>query len=417
MASVSAPAPTASGLTSYQKFIVAVLAFVQFTVVLDFMILSPLGALLMKELSIPASRFGLVVSVYAFASGASGFLAAGFADRFDRKRLLLVFYAGFVLGTLVCGLAPTYHVLLFGRVVTGFFAGVLSSVSFAIIADLIPPERRGQVMGIVQSAFAVSQVAGVPIGLLLANHWGWHAPFLLIVVVSGGVGVVIALRMRPVTEHLSHARDQNPLRHLLATALRPEYLRVYAATMLLVTGGFMLMPYGSAYMVNNMGLAIERLPLVYIVTGAFAMVAGPSAGRLSDRVGRFPVLFAGTLVSGVMVLAFTHAEHIPLGMVIALNVVLMIGITARMISASALTSLVPRPADRGSFMAVNASIQQLSGGVAAAVAGLIVTEAPSGAIRGYDILGYVVIVAMVAVLVQLRAIDRRVRAATAASPT
>jgi predicted MFS family arabinose efflux permease len=413
------PAPSAAppSFTGYQKFIVAVLAFVQFTVVLDFMILSPLGALLMKELTIPASRFGLVVSAYAFAAGASGFLAAGFADRFDRKRLLLVFYVGFVLGTLVCGLAPSYQVLLVGRVVTGFFAGVLGSVSFAIIADLFPPATRGRVMGVVQSAFAVSQVAGVPVGLLLSNHLGWHAPFMLIVAVSAVVGVVIALQMRPVDAHLAQTRTQNPLGHLLATALRGDYVRVYAATMLLVTGGFMLMPFASAFMVNNMGLPFERLPLVYIVTGAFAMVFGPSAGRLSDRVGPFPVFFAGTVISGLMVVAFTQSGLTPLWLVIVLNVVMMLGITGRIISASALTSMVPSASDRGAFMAVNASIQQLAGGVAAAVAGLIVTELPSGAIRHYDILGYVVIGAMMIVLVQLRGIDRRVRAARVAAPT
>ncbi len=161
--------------------IVAILAFLQFTIVLDFMILSPLGALLMRDLHISASRFGLVVSVYAFSAGISGFLAAGFADRFDRKKMLMFFYGGFLVGTLLCGLAPTYHFLLVARMVTGLFGGVIGSISFAIIADLFPFNQRGRVMGVVQTSFAASQVMGLPLGLYLSDLWGWHAPFLMIV--------------------------------------------------------------------------------------------------------------------------------------------------------------------------------------------------------------------------------------------
>src|SRR5438552_5343876 len=216
--------------TGYQKFIVGILAFLQFTIVLDFMILSPLGALLMQELKLPASRFGLVVSAYAFSAGGSGLLAAGFADRFDRKRLLLFFYTGFVLGTLFCAVAPTYPFLLAARMITGFFGGVIGSIRFAIIPDLFPPEARGRVMGVVQTAFAASQILGIPVALVLANRWGWHAPFFLIVAVSTVVGFVIAFRMRPIVAHLALQGRGNPFRHLFATVSRPDYARAYACT-------------------------------------------------------------------------------------------------------------------------------------------------------------------------------------------
>jgi predicted MFS family arabinose efflux permease len=166
--------------TGYQKFVIFLLAFLQFTIILDFMILSPLGALLLEELHVTTRQFGLVVSVYAFSAGASGLLTAGFADRFDRKKLLLFFYFGFLLGTLGCGIAPDYSTLLVARTVTGLFGGVIGSISMAIAADLFPLEVRGRVMGVIQTAFAASQVLGLPIGLFLSNHWGWHAPFLLI---------------------------------------------------------------------------------------------------------------------------------------------------------------------------------------------------------------------------------------------
>ena len=421
MANPPAAAPPAA-FTGYQKFIIAVLAFLQFTVVLDFMILSPLGAFLLQELDIPTSKFGLVVSVYAFSAGASGLMAAGFADRFDRKKLLLFFYVGFVLGTLLCALAPSYGFLLGARMITGLFGGVLGSISLAIIADLFPPQSRGRVMGVVQSAFSASQVMGIPLGLLLANRWGWHAPFYLIVGVSSVVGVVIALRMRPVDSHLAlggqsePGRRSSPFRHLLATVTRGTYLRAYASTMLLVTGGFMLMPFASAYTVNNMGITLDRLPLIYMVTGVFSLLAGPFVGKLADSVGKYAVFCAGSLLSMAMVVVFTNLGRTPLGLVLIVNVALMLGISSRIISASALTSVVPEARDRGAFMAVNASIQQIAGGIASGAAGLIVVQTPSGALRHYDTLGYIVVVAMILAMALLYSINQLVKAKLSQPP-
>src|SRR6185312_13872147 len=191
--------------TGYQKFLVAVLAFLNFTIILDFMIISPLGAIVMPQLNIGPQQFGVAVSVYAFAAGAAGVLAAGFADRYDRKRLLLFFYTGFMLGTVVCALAPTYPILLAGRFVTGLFAGVIGSIVLAITTDLFPLEMRGRVMGFLQTAFAASQVLGLPAGLYISNYWGWHAPFFMIVAVSLLVGVFIVKFLKPIDAHLKLA--------------------------------------------------------------------------------------------------------------------------------------------------------------------------------------------------------------------
>jgi predicted MFS family arabinose efflux permease len=402
--------------TGYQKFIVGILAFLQFTIVLDFMILSPLGALLMQELKLPAARFGLVVSVYAFSAGASGLLAAGFADRFDRKRLLLFFYTGFVLGTFFCALAPSYPFLLAARMITGFFGGVIGSISFAIIADLFPPEARGRVMGIVQTAFAASQVLGIPVSLLLANRWGWHAPFFFIVAVSTVVGVVIALKMRPIDGHLALERPGNPFRHLFKTVSRGDYARAFACTIVLVTGGFMLMPFGSAFIVHNVSIPMESLPIIYMVTGLVSIVGGPLVGRLSDAVGKYAVFCVGSAVGAALVVVFTNLGPSPLWLVTAVNVVLMLAVSSRIISASALVSIVPDAPDRGAFMAVNSSIQQISGGVASAAAGLVVTLAPSGELQHYDSLGYVVVVSMGVAVALLYSINRIVNAKLAAPP-
>jgi len=411
-AAPAAKAPLAP-FTPYQRFVVFVLAFLQFTVILDFMILSPLGAILMPALGITTRQFGLLVSAYAFSAGVAGLLAAGFADRFDRKKFLLFFYCGFVMGTLLCGLAGSYHFLLFARIVTGLFGGVIGSVSFAIITDLFPLQMRGRVMGVVQTAFAASQVLGIPLGMVLATRLGWHGPFLLIVAISVAVGIIIFLRMQPVDAHLKVARDRSAVAHLVHTASQTRYLIGFSATMLLATGGFMLMPFGSAFSVNNLGLSLDvQVPIVYAVTGVVSIVAGPLAGRLADAVGKYTVFCIGTVLAIGVVIYYTHLGVTPLWLIIIVSCVLFVCVSARMISASALTSGVPAMPDRGAYMAINSSLQQFSGGVAAGLAGLIVVQAPSGRLERYGLLGWVVAAVMALTVLLMFNVHRIVREKT-----
>ncbi|PTX96613.1 MFS transporter [Opitutus sp. ER46] len=391
-----------------QVFAVAIISFLQFTIILDFMILSPLGAILLEALHITTSQFGLAVSAYAIAAGLSGFLAAGFADRFDRKRLLLFFYTGFVLGTLVCGVAPNYAVLLAGRIVTGLFGGVIGAISFAILTDLFPLHVRGRVMGYVQSSFAASQVLGIPLGIFLATHLGWHAPFLLIAGVALVVGVVILLRMRPVDAHLAHASGKSPLLHLWHTATRRRYQAGFAATTLLTTGGFMLMPFGSAFTVNNLGIALTALPVIYMITGVSSLGTGPLMGRISDRFGKYRTFCYATVAAAAITLFYTRLGPTPIWEIIVINVVLFAAISARMISAGALNSAMPEPADRGAYMAINASLQQIAGGIASLAAGAVVVQHADGHLDHYPVLGYIVTGTMLASMLLLARVDRLV---------
>jgi len=381
--------------TKYQIFIIAILAILQFTVVLDFMVLSPLGAQLLEELRITTAQFGWVVSAYAFSAGASGLVAAGFADKFDRKYLLLFFYTGFVIGTFLCGIAPDYNFLLMARIVTGIFGGVVGSVSFAIITDLFKIEVRGRVMGFVQMAFSASQVLGLPIGLYFANLWGWHSPFIMIVGLSVIVGIAIVVYMKPISAHLEIQSDRSAFQHLGKTVSNVTYLKAFGATILLATGGFMMMPFGSAFAINNLGLTMEQLPFLYMITGIFSMGIGPLAGKLADSIGKYKMFVIGSILSMAMVLIYCNLSITPLWIVVVLNVILFAGIMARMIPASALMTAIPEAQDRGAFMGINSSIQQISGGVAAAVAGMIVVQTSSGKIENYDLLGYVVVGAMI----------------------
>jgi predicted MFS family arabinose efflux permease len=394
--------------SSYQKKVVAILAFLQFSIVLDFMILSPLGAVLMPALKITPSQFGLVVSCYAFSAGASGLLAAGFADRFDRKKLLLFFYSGFIVGTLFCGIATSYKTLLLARMVSGFFGGVVGSVVMAITTDLFPLQMRGRVMGVIQTSFAASSVLGIPIGLMISNKWGWNSPFIMIVGVCTIVGGLIFTQLKPVNAHLLKQPDRSPFHHLVHTISIPKYLLGFAATGLLSVGGFMLMPFVSAFNVNNVGVAITQLPFIYVVTGLFSVLSGPLIGRMSDRFGKFRLFTFGCMVTIPMVLIYTHLGPNPLWLLITVMVIMQIGIFSRMIPASALTSALPDPTDRGSYMSVSSSLQQVAGGVASALAGFIVIQTDGGKLEHFDSLGYFMVFFTLLCLILMYFIDKKV---------
>ncbi|RQH08701.1 MFS transporter [Bradyrhizobium sp. RP6] len=396
------------GFSRYQALLIALLTFTQFTIILDFIIMSPLGAILMPSLDITAGQFGVAVSAYAFSAGLSGILAAGFADRFDRKRLLLFFYVGFTLGTALCAAAQTYHVLLLGRIVTGLFGGVIGAVVLAIITDLFPLHLRGRVMGFLQTAFAASQVLGIPAGLFLANHWNWHVCFAAIVVVSIAAIAIIAVVMEPVDAHLKLKQDRNAFRHLIATLGEPRYTLAFAVTTLLATGGYMLMPFSSAYTVHNLGIDITHLPTIYLVSGLFSIVTGPLVGRASDAFGKYPTFVFGCAMTVAMVLIYTHLGHVSLATAILVNVLMFVGIFSRMIPSQALMSAIPDASQRGSFSAVSASLQQLSGGLGSVLAGAIIAQAPDGSLIHFDRIGYVVVATTIVTLVMMYFVQKAV---------
>ena len=412
MASPS-PAP-AAGFSPYQKFVVGLLALLQFAVILDFMLMAPLGALIMPALAITPKQFGLVVSAYAFSAGVSGFVTAGFADRFDRKKLLLFFYAGFLLGTLWCGLAPTFELLLAARVFTGLFGGVIGSIVLAIATDLFEVSLRGRVMGLIQTAFAASQVLGLPTGVYLVEHWNWHAPFIALAALGlAGLGV-IATKLKPVDAHLGKPQEHSPFMHLWHTLTEPRHLMAFLTVTLLATGGFMLMPFSSAFLVHNLGIALEHLPTIYFFTGICTIVFGPLIGKAADKVGKMKVFLFGSALSIATVVLYTHLGITPLWAVVAVNVVMFVGIFSRMIPFQAMVTQVPEPTRRGAFNAISASIQQVSGGVASVVAGHIVTSGADGRIEHFPEVGYVVVGTTLTAIWLVSRISRQLQARAAA---
>lgn len=386
----------AEPFSPYQILVIALLALLQFTIVLDFMVLAPLGDFLMKSLSMTPKGFGLVVSSYAFSAGASGILAAGFADKFDRKKLLLFFYTGFIVGTLCCALSTNYEMLLGARIVTGLFGGVIGAISMTIITDIFAVHQRGRVMGVVQMGFAASQVLGIPIGLYLANIWGWHSSFLMIVILAIMIGITILFTVKPIDKHLALQSDKSPFLHLWHALSNRSYQTGFLATAFMSVGGFMLMPFGSAYLINNINITQQELPLVFMFTGLSSIVIMPLVGKLSDKVDKFMLFTGGSVLAILLILIYTNLSPIPLWQVVVVNMVLFMGIMSRMIPATTLTMSVPDMKDRGAFMSVNASLQQMAGGIAALCAGLIVTQkTKSSPLENYDVLGIVVSVMIV----------------------
>lgn len=228
---------TNTNFSTYQKVVIAVLAITQFTVLLGFMIMAPMGDMLMKSIHLTPGQFGTVVSAYAFSAGAAGLLTAGFADRFDRKKLLLFFYIGFIAGTFICSLSNSYLTLILARVITGLFGGVIGSISLAIVTDLFNLQQRGRVMGLIQMGIGASQVLGIPVGLYLGNHLGWQSAFVAIGIIAICIALIIAFYLKPVTAHLSLQKKQNVLTHLWHTFTNKQYIIAYGAASMMAVGG------------------------------------------------------------------------------------------------------------------------------------------------------------------------------------
>ena len=396
--------------TSYQVLVIILLALTQFTVVLDFMVMSPLGDMLIKSMSLTPSQFGFAVSAYAFSAGISGLLTAGFADKFDRKKLLLFFYIGFIAGTLFCGLASTYFMLLAARIITGLFGGVIGSISMAITADIFPLHQRGRAMGFMQMGFGASQVLGIPISLYIANHWGWQSPFLMIVGLAAIIWLSTLFKMHPITKHLELQTEKTAFQHLWHTFIKSHYRTGFFMTALLSLGGFMMMPWGSAFAVNNLHVSYAQLPILFMASGIAALIIMPFIGKLSDKIDKVKIFATAALAMMVIIVVYTHLTPIPFIFILAFNIVMMTAIMSRIVPAMALVTALPKMQDRGAFMSINSSLQQIAGGIAAAIGGLIVVQkTKTSPLEHYDILGYLIVVIIIANIIQVYRVSNLIK--------
>ena len=370
-----------------ERWLLLTLASIQFTSVLDFMIMMPLGPQLTELFGISASEFGFLVSAYTFSAGLSGLLAATYIDRFGRKRMMLTLYPLFGAAALACSFAPTFAWLMVARVASGFFGGVLMALSQTIVAEVIPFERRGRAMSVVMTSFSVATVAGVPLALFLASHFNWHAPFLAIALMVSVCALGAAKTLPSLKGHLAAhpVGDSAPnmLANLRLVLVDPNHLRAYAMSASMVFAGFAVIPYIALYLQGNAGFKPEQIPYVYLTGGICTLISARLIGHWSDRAGKAYAFRRLALLMPVPLLAMTLSAGLPMVGVLLVSSVLFVVMSGRMIPGMALIGAAADPRRRGSFMTLNSAVQSLAMGLAALVGGQILGRDGNGHLTHY----------------------------------
>jgi predicted MFS family arabinose efflux permease len=376
-----------------ERWLLFTLAGIQFTHILDFMIMMPLGPQFTALFGISNAQFGLLVSAYTLSAGFSGLMAATYIDRFGRKQLLLGMYSLFGLATLACALAPDYLWLMVARVAAGLFGGVLSALSQTIVADVIPFERRGRAMGVVMTSFSVSTVAGVPLGLFLAAHFNWHAPFVGIAALVGLLSLAAWQTLPRLDAHLHHPERVSVWRGIGQVLAEPNHLKAFAVSGLMMFAAFTVIPYITIYLQSNAGMKNQEVPWIYLCGGLATLLSARYFGRLTDRVGKVQMFQRLALAVTVPLMATTLSQGLPLWGLLAISTLFFTVMSGRMIPGMAMISSAALPRLRGTFMTLNSAVQSASMGLAALVAGLIIGRDAQGQLTGYWVAGLLGVVA------------------------
>jgi len=374
-----------------ERFFLLSLAGIQFTHILDFMIMMPLGPEFIRVFNINTHQFGLLLSSYTFAAALAGIFATYYIDRFERRQILLSLYAFFIIATVACGLAPIYETLFLARAFAGAFGGILGSLVQTIVADSIPFERRGKALGTVMAAFSVSTVAGVPLSLLLANHipyLGWRAPFIFIGMISILILYVAYLHIPKIVGHLGHVHEGSRLSQILKIMIAPQHIKAFIFMGLIMITGFSVIPYIALYFTTNVGIDNSYISLVYLCGGVATLISSRFIGHLADRYGKVRIFRFLAIISLIPLLVTTNLSKTALWIVLINSTLFFILISGRMIPAMAMVSQVVDSKIRGTFMSLIGSVQMLASGIASVVAGMVVTIGADGMMQHYNLVGY-----------------------------
>lgn len=378
-------------MSKNERIILFLLAGLHFTHILDFIIMMPLSNYLIPYFKITAFQFSILVASYSLSAFFSGLFIAIFIDRFDRKRSLVLAYIGFLIGTIACGLAPSYGLLLAARILAGLFGGIIGAQVLSIVADLFTYERRGRAMAAVMSAFAIASIAGVPLSLYFTNlfNFNWHVPFLMI----GGVGLIlIPLVIRYVPKMTNHIKPidkrGHPMESLILVIKNREQRSALLFAGLLMMGHFLIIPFINPYIEFNKGFSKSMIPMIYLIGGIASLFAALYLGRVSDKIGKLPVFLFSVFFSLFMVILITRMPDVHYSVLLGFFALWFMLATGRAVTSQAMISEVVTAEQRGSFMSINGSVQQLGSGLASLIAGAIVITEPSGKILNYNWLGY-----------------------------
>jgi len=377
-----------------ERSLLLLLAAVQFTHIVDFMVMMPLGPQLMRDLHIGPARFSTLVAAYTVSSGVFGLLAAPFIDRFDRRKLLLFAYGGFIGGTLFCALSANASMLLMGRALSGTFGGLSLAMVMSIISDVVPPERRAAAMGVIMAAFSAAAAVGVPFGLQLAEQFRWEAPFFMLAGIAVAVWTIVFLRLPAVRGHLHHHQD-DPMRafkELLRDTNAGRALLFMTAT---VFGHFAIIPLLSPYLVGNVGVPERDLFLVYLTGGVLTVFTAPVVGRMADSLGRKQVFTALVAVACLVTLWISNSGHLPLWVVLVQAGGFFVFASGRFIPGQAIMTLAVPASRRGAFMSLSGCARDLAMGLASTVAGWIVVQEPSGRLKHFNLIGWMAVAAAI----------------------
>lgn len=372
-----------------ERFYVIILAAIQIAHILDFVIMMPLGPRFMRVFHINTTEFSSLVSAYTFSAGIVGFFGALYADHFDRKKFLLFNFTGFILGTFMCAIAPNYAALLTARIVAGAFGGVLNACVLSMVADLIPFERRGSAMGVIMSAFSIASVAGVPLGLYIAQIFDWHAAFYFICLVGIIFWILSAFILPSIQVRKTPLTLKENLSNFKLILIQKDYLQSFLLTSVLGFGIFMIVPFISPYMVGNVGLTEANLPLIYLAGGMCTIISARFIGRACDRVGSYKVFKIVALISIFPIFFMTNLPQVPLAIALMSTSFFMMTGSGRFIPAMTIVSAVVNPKERGTFMSLENSARQMSSGIASQISGLIIGSGAAGALTNYNIVGYI----------------------------
>lgn len=373
-----------------EKLIITILFFVQFTHMVDFVVMMPLGPKLVRAFGLTPSQFSYVISSYAFAAAVMGLVSSFFVDNYDRKKVLLFFYTGFLIANAFCALSFNYGMLIISRILAGGFGGVLAGLTFSIIGDVVPEVRRGKATGAVMSAFGTASVVGIPLGLYLADHFDWHSPFWFISLLSLLVIALTAIKMPAITGHIKEQRykKSEELQKILNLFKDTNCRNALILSCAYIVSGFLVIPFISQFLVKNVQLAENQLSLTYFFGGLFTLFTSRIFGSMSDKYGKHKMLYILGPLSIIPIWLETNMGVIPLWGVLTISTLFFILISGRFVPVMAIiTSSVTR-ANRGAFMGINSSLQQMSMGLASVLSGFIITYNSAGKIEGFDTVGY-----------------------------
>lgn len=379
--------------------ILLLLASAQFTNIVDFMIMMPLEPQLVRMFGISPIQFSLLVASYSLSAGVSAIAGSFLVDDYDRKKSFLFIYGGFLVGTFLCASSPSFEILLAARIFTGFFGGVMGSQIMSIVGDIIHPSFRGRAMGVIMGSFSAASVLGVPMGLFIAAHTSWHAPFYSLVVVGFGIFVLGFKTLPEMKAHLKGGATKRSKTEIYKYIFaRPKLMWALSLFPMLMIAHFTIIPFISPYMSANIGFTDAQLSYIYLFGGAITIFSSPMVGRWVDKIGPYKVFKFFAFVALIPIIMITHLPPMPVwGALIVTSAFFALG-SARTIAAMTAVTGTIEARFRGGFMSINTALQQLGSGVASFTAGLIVSRAPDGKLVGYGHTSYVVIAATIACL-------------------